>query len=329
MATPRSLLVDPTHPLCYHLVSRCVRGARLCGVDELSGTDFSHRKSWLQQRIAHLAKSFSVDVYAYAIMSNHFHLIVYFDPLAASQWSDDEVARRWLNAFPSPAQRRALPNARELDKLALLSNPLRLHRCRQSLGSLSSFMQHLKQPIARRANLEQNLCGHFFEQRFYSGALLSDRSVLAAMAYVDLNPVRAKIAQRLEQCLHTSIVERLNVVDNDPLALERLLPPLDSGLRTPSDDAPSGDNDPELNNTDNLRALSALPWTLRHYIDYLRSLIDSESTSSSTEHLDGQQRRWLDQVASLKKQHRAYGNKQQIDDWTEKRNMRRLKSPFP
>ncbi|MCH9671889.1 MAG: hypothetical protein K0U93_10625 [Gammaproteobacteria bacterium] len=49
------------------------------------------------------------------------------------------------------------------------------------------------------------MTGHFFEQRFYSGALLSEQALMAAMAYVDLNPVRARIAEDIEQCDHTSI----------------------------------------------------------------------------------------------------------------------------
>ena len=89
-------------------------------------------------------------------------------------------------------------------------------------------MQHLKQPIARRANEEDGCKGHFFEQRFYSGALLSEEAVLAAMAYVDLNPVRAKLARRLAQCQHASISARL--LENSPAALADFLRLLESGL---------------------------------------------------------------------------------------------------
>jgi hypothetical protein len=74
---------------------------------------------------------------------------------------------------------------------------------------MSAFMQHLKQPIARQANGEDEVKGHFFEQRFYLGALLCEEALLAAMAYVDLNPVRARIAKDIEQCDHTSIAKRL------------------------------------------------------------------------------------------------------------------------
>ena len=68
-------------------------------------------------------------------------------------------------------------------------------------------MKHLKQPIARRANLEDDRTGHFFEQRFYSGALLTEEALIAAMAYVDLNPVRAELAERIEEIRDTSIGE--------------------------------------------------------------------------------------------------------------------------
>ena len=89
-------------------------------------------------------------------------------------------------------------------------------------------MKHLKQPIARRANLEDDCTGHFFEQRFYSGALLTEEALIAAMAYVDLNPVRAELAERIEGIRDTSICERL--LENSVEALEDYLRPVLSGL---------------------------------------------------------------------------------------------------
>ncbi len=56
-------------------------------------------------------------------------------------------------------------------------------------------MKHLKQPIFYQANREDKCSGHFFEGRFYSGALLDENAVTAAMAYVDLNPIRARTTQ--------------------------------------------------------------------------------------------------------------------------------------
>ena len=64
MTTPRRLLVDPVNACDYHLVSRCVQGAFLCGRDRRTGRDYSHRKQWLVDRIRLLARCFAVEVYA-------------------------------------------------------------------------------------------------------------------------------------------------------------------------------------------------------------------------------------------------------------------------
>ena len=144
MTTPRRLLVDPVNACDYHLVSRCVQGAFLCGRDRRTGRDYSHRRQWLVDRIKLLARCFAVEIYAYCIMSNHFHLVARYDPLACWRWSDEEVARRWVDAFPPTEKGEVVeerkPEAREL----LLGNPGRLFRARRTLGSLSDFMKHLR-----------------------------------------------------------------------------------------------------------------------------------------------------------------------------------------
>ena len=238
MATPRRLLVDPVNECDYHLVSRCVRRSFLCGVDKHDQRDYSHRRAWLVERMRQLAPCFAVDVYAHTVLSNHFHLVLRHDPLAHRDWADEEVAWRWFEAFP-PSERGAVapelkPERREL----MLGDPDRLDRARRTLGSMSDFMKHLKQPIARRANLEDDCTGHFFEQRFYSGALLTEEALVAAMAYVDLNPVRAELAKRIEDIRDTSIRDRL--LENSAEALEDYLRPVLSGIDGRPTDVPPG-----------------------------------------------------------------------------------------
>ena len=295
MATPRYKLVDDTTALGYHLVSNCVRSAWLCGHDQRTGKDYSHRKRWLVDRMLALARCFAVEIDAYAVMSNHFHLVVHYDPKACEDWSDEEVAERWVEAFP-PTERGAVVDERKFEAQELmLGDPKRLERARRTLGSLSCFMKHLKQPIARRANDEDGCKGHFFEQRFYSGALLSEKAVLAAMAYVDLNPVRAKLAQRLAQCQHASISTRL--LENNPAALSDFLRPLASGLTHRKCEAEQAAPRPRLG------------MTLAAYIERLEAVVEAEVATHRED-------RWITAIASLAKRQRAYGSKVQLEQWT-------------
>ena len=102
MATPRKKLVDPENACAYHLVSKCTRGMYLCGWDRLTRKQYGHRRRWLVKRARALAECFAIDLLTYAVMSNHFHLIAIFDPKACEAWSEEEVARRWVDAFPPP-----------------------------------------------------------------------------------------------------------------------------------------------------------------------------------------------------------------------------------
>ena len=209
MGYPRSLLLDASQPGDYHCVSRCVRRAFLCGEDTLSGRNFDHRKQWLEARLIALADVFSLAVLAYAVMSNHLHVVVHVDPATAARWSDTEVAERWVRLFPvtragevdaEGCRRRVAALSGSADRLAVL---------RERLGSLSWFMRCLCEPIARNANREDGCSGRFWEGRFKCQALLDDAAVLAAMTYVDLNPVRAGMATDLPSSAHTSIRQRL------------------------------------------------------------------------------------------------------------------------
>jgi REP element-mobilizing transposase RayT len=224
MTSPRSHLVDPAATGFYHCMSRCVRRAFLCGEDASTGRSYEHRKQWVEDRLLELAEVFSVGIYAYAAMSNHLHVVVYVDPSATLAWSPDEVARRWVRLTPVRVDGEIDELACEARASAMAGNPERIAVLRDRLGSLSWFMRFLNEPIARRANREDGCTGHFWEARFKCQALLDDAAVLACMAYVDLNPIRAGLATDLPGSPHTSVQRRL--ADPKPIQATTPLEPV-------------------------------------------------------------------------------------------------------
>ena len=102
MPEPRYRQVSIDDTPYYHCISRCVRRAFLCGSDSVTGFNFEHRRQWIVDRIKLLCSVFSVDLCAYAIMSNHYHVVVRINVDEVKQWSDEEVLRRWLQIFTGP-----------------------------------------------------------------------------------------------------------------------------------------------------------------------------------------------------------------------------------
>ncbi|MDO6555355.1 transposase [Colwellia sp. 4_MG-2023] len=194
----------------YHLISRCVRRAYLCGEDAYSKQSFEHRRQWMVDRIRFLTNIFAIDVAAYAVMSNHYHLVVYVDEEAALGWSNKDVCQRWLalyNNHPLVERWQQGTNSGEAETEAALAI---IAKWRQRLSDLSWLMRNLNEYIARKANQEDNCKGRFWEGRFKSQALLDEKAVLACMAYVDLNPVRAKMVNSVQQSQFTSVYERIH-----------------------------------------------------------------------------------------------------------------------
>ena len=212
MALPRSKYVQDGQEGVYHCFSRCVRRAFLYGFDTLTRRDFSHRKAWLVDRLRYLAGIFAFEVCAYAVLENHYHTILRTRPDIVSRWSDREVAIRWLTLFPRHrgVGAAAIPPVEE-EICALADCPDRIAKLRQRLSSLSWFMGRLNEFIARAANKEDKVKGRFWEARFKCQALLDEAAIAACMVYVDLNPIRAGLAETPEGSDFTSIQERIRV----------------------------------------------------------------------------------------------------------------------
>jgi len=220
MTQARKRLVAVETTPYYHVVGRCVRRAFLCGEDAATGRSYEHRRQWVVDRIGYLAELFSIDVLAYAVMSNHYHIVVRLRPEDASAWSNDEVIDRWARLYGLPPLLAKL-RAGECSEVEHAVAVELLERRRQRLCSLSWFMKCLNEFIARQANKEDHCTGAFWEGRFKSQALLDERALLSCMTYVDLNPIRAAMAKTPEQSDFTSIQARIQLKEPIRLALFR------------------------------------------------------------------------------------------------------------
>jgi len=194
----------------YHCVSRCVRRAFLCGYDSFTGQDYEHRRQLLENKILELSAIFALDVCAYAVMSNHYHIVLHINQQQASNWSFDEVISQWHKLFAGSFLSQRYISGHTLSKAELNRLNEYVALWRKQLMDISWFMRVLNEAIARAANKEDNCTGRFWEGRFKSQALLDEAALAACMAYVDLNPIRANIAKTPEESAHTSVKRRID-----------------------------------------------------------------------------------------------------------------------
>ncbi|CAH9056094.1 hypothetical protein PSEHALCIP103_01386 [Pseudoalteromonas haloplanktis] len=209
MAIARKRQVSLADTRYYHCISRCVRRAFLCGEDHFTGQSYEHRRSWVEDRLLALAKVFCIDVCAYAVMSNHTHLVLYVDDKKANRLNDQAIIIRWHKVCKGTLLTQKYLQGEKLTKAELIFFNQTVKQYRERLSSISWFMRLLNEDIARKANKEDNCTGRFWEGRFKSQALLDEAALAACMAYVDLNPIRAKIASTSEESNHTSVKKRL------------------------------------------------------------------------------------------------------------------------
>ncbi len=209
MPRPRRTQISLEDTPYYHCCSRVVRRAFLCGDDAYSGKNYDHRRGWVESLLFELEAVFAIDVAAFAIMSNHLHLVLHIDIETANRWTDREVLEQWHKLFKGDELTRKFTQGEliEAHEVPRLRHTIAIFRSR--LCDISWFMRCLNEPIARQANQEDNCTGRFGEGRFKSQALLDEAAVLTCMAYVDLNPIRAKMANTPEQSAHTSIRLRI------------------------------------------------------------------------------------------------------------------------
>lgn len=235
MPQPRKSQIAIEATPFYHVVSRCVRRAFLCGEDKFTGRSFEHRRVFIESELLRLGQVFFLDIAAYAVMSNHFHIVLFIDQEAQKTASTLDIVTRWHQLHQGNIVSEKFLNNEPLEPHEIDQLNLYIDIWRERLSSISWFMRVLNEKVARMANTEDEVTGRFWEGRFKCQALLDEQALLSCMAYVDLNPVRSAMAESPEQSDHTSIQhrirhwqqesEKLNESNEEPNRTEQSLQP--------------------------------------------------------------------------------------------------------
>lgn len=211
---PRGEVFSPDEIAIVHVMNRVVRRCFLMGDDPLTGKNYDYRKHWIESQLERLAAGFGIDLLCFAILSNHFHLVLRSRPDVVRTWNNTEIARRWLWICPRRKHKDGSPKEPSEPELNSIRNDAaKVKEIRRRLSDISWWMRLLCQRIAQRANAEEEATqGKFWQNRFRSVRLLDEQALLACAAYVDLNPIRAAMAETLEDSHHTSARRRVQTL---------------------------------------------------------------------------------------------------------------------
>jgi REP element-mobilizing transposase RayT len=192
----------------YHIISRINKKNTL--FDEVE-------KEYLFKLISVFASGFFVKIHSYCIMGNHFHLLVTTMDQEAREADKEELFRRYRLMYGS----KAIPPSGSCNKYGCFQADKDggIQRLRNRLGSISRFVQELKQTFSSWYNKRHGLKGYLWHDRFKGIILDKGEAQLICSAYVDLNPVRANMVKRPEDYRWSSMGLRVR----DPKLAEEML----------------------------------------------------------------------------------------------------------
>ena len=326
MTRARYSQIDLSETTFYHVINRCVRRSFLCGEDRYSHKNYDHRRQWLIDRIKLLAQVFSIDIAAYAIMSNHYHLVLHVDQHRAKNWSQEEVIERWNVLFDGhplvsyyltklknqhdiyPENNLAADVSCDAKSMAAI---VIIEKWRSRLYDISWFMRCLNQFISRAANKEDNCTGKFWEGRFKSQALLDEQALLSCMAYVDLNPIRAGVSHSLAASDFTSIQERIKQHNAYRQHIYKPIPDISIAQQPPALLPFSG-----IENTNEIPFrlsdyLALTQWSGRH-IDANKNGYIDVNEPKILEELGLDQDTWLESIVNFRRQYGSFAGSDKI-----------------
>ena len=164
-------------------MSRTVNGERL--LDDVA-------KEVLRKQLWQISDYCGLEIITYAIMSNHFHVLVRVPQKPAV--TDAELVRRFRILYPKPTKYQTARFDVIQSQLKSNGDAAKEWRNQQlaMMGDLSQFMKLVKQRFSVWYNRSHQRYGTLWAERFKSVLVEATSGVMRTMAaYIDLNPVRA------------------------------------------------------------------------------------------------------------------------------------------
>ncbi|MEZ6078786.1 MAG: hypothetical protein R3C56_24865 [Pirellulaceae bacterium] len=279
----RSEVFSPDESCIVHVISRVVRRCFLLGDDPITGKNYDHRKDWIENLLQHQAKHFGIDLLCFSLLSSHFHLVLKSQPDIVRTWNNREVARRWLMLCPKRKRPDGSPaEPKETEINSIVNDAVKLKQIRSRLSDISWWMRLLCQKVAVRANKEDQQAGKFWQDRFRAIRILNESGLLACAAYVDLNPIRAALAETLEDSDYTSVQRRIQSLQSPDKPSDRFLAPLTiDELRDELGSRPSSSgyrcSDNGFLNMSSEDYLALLDWTARQVVNGKRGVTPADT----------------------------------------------------
>ena len=144
MAVARNRQISLADTPYYHCISRCVRRAFLCGEDKSTGQNYEHRRAWVEEKLLVLTDVFAIDVCAYAVMSNHVHIVFHVNIQKAEQWSNKAVIEQWHQLFKGTLLTQKFMRGEHLPDYLMLSLEETVEEYRRRLSDISWYMRKIK-----------------------------------------------------------------------------------------------------------------------------------------------------------------------------------------
>jgi REP element-mobilizing transposase RayT len=198
----------------YHIISRVAGGDFLFKAED---------KDYFLNLLRRFVAGYFVQLHSFAIMSNHFHLLVTVSEEASAKADSDELAHRLWTVNKGEFRKRSdEENRQKMGMKHVMLQETGKEKARERLSSISRFTQDLKQSFARYFNEKHQRLGCLWGGRFRGVIISHGTTQLACSAYVDLNPIRAGMVQKPEDYHWCS----LGLIKKAPKTAKYLLTPV-------------------------------------------------------------------------------------------------------